>query len=383
MGIATCTVELSNIVVGDLPCNKRRGDFYLMIECASNPEMTTAVAEAKPSKVVHFPEVLTLRLRYSMHEQKVRITVKELHLVGSQDLCEVSLNAMSVIDWTSELEPKRFAMKPRDPTVYCETPPWIVLEFSSPRHDIRYLDTFADSHSTVRTASYTQGVLDSPGSYMDIGMEDFKHRYRLVDSTGHAVQEPMEQHLEKIRCRRACVNCVHHFISCACVLATVTWIAFRAYIGSCYSAFFALAVAAGWPEPPKFPISTLVRKRLLEHCRDAAGCFGGRDPCLPNATQVEAICWRQPKGQPRPIAFGEFAHALLGEETDGVPCFEGVCRAHRAIVPWETSITVGLLSILIWNCCCFRPCANRAIEHKRRKLQRERIRDDHRLLSSA
>ncbi|CAK9061874.1 Hypothetical protein SCF082_LOCUS32336, partial [Durusdinium trenchii] len=49
LGMSTYTVELRNIVVGDLPFDGR-GDVYLAVECAVNPAMMTCVAEDRQAK---------------------------------------------------------------------------------------------------------------------------------------------------------------------------------------------------------------------------------------------------------------------------------------------------------------------------------------------
>jgi hypothetical protein len=55
VGLVSHAVEIRNITVGDLPFDQR-GDFYLSIECSTNPPMITALQEEKLPKVVHFPK---------------------------------------------------------------------------------------------------------------------------------------------------------------------------------------------------------------------------------------------------------------------------------------------------------------------------------------
>merc|ERR1719409_930047 len=101
IGFATHDVEFKNITVGDLPF-PTRGDFYLTVECSSNPDQVTSLREDADPKVVHFPEVLTMRMRKSWLENKVMIKVRELNVLGSQELCELRISAMNVIDWREE-----------------------------------------------------------------------------------------------------------------------------------------------------------------------------------------------------------------------------------------------------------------------------------------
>ncbi|CAK0814988.1 unnamed protein product, partial [Prorocentrum cordatum] len=69
LGLTHYTVELKNIVVGDLPWTGP-GDFFLQVECEANPPINSSLAQSKEPKVVHFPELVTLHLRWSHFEQQ-------------------------------------------------------------------------------------------------------------------------------------------------------------------------------------------------------------------------------------------------------------------------------------------------------------------------
>mmetsp|Transcript_8389 Transcript_8389/g.18319 ORF Transcript_8389/g.18319 Transcript_8389/m.18319 type:complete len:630 (+) Transcript_8389:103-1992(+) len=101
-GVQTMSVEIKNMVVGDLPYEYSVGDFYLSVECDRNPPLVTSLAETQPGKVVHFPEVITLQIRRNPLERRLRLTVKELDVYGHKDLCEVWLNPQDVIDWADD-----------------------------------------------------------------------------------------------------------------------------------------------------------------------------------------------------------------------------------------------------------------------------------------
>jgi hypothetical protein len=194
LGIGSHTIELKNIVAGDLPFDFANGDFYLSVECAANPPMVTSLAEDNSPKVVHWPEVVTLKLRASSMEQRVRIAVKELNVVGSVELCELYLSATDIIDWSDDgpsdviqdpnskmwqranndsdiatvaasnsqahfrTKIRRFAMKVLDHEIERETPPWISLCFEQPT-EARRLETLGRGNpfdligttTTVRT----------------------------------------------------------------------------------------------------------------------------------------------------------------------------------------------------------------------------------------
>merc|ERR1719424_1349292 len=148
-GLTHYTVELKNIVVGDLPWTGP-GDFFIQVECEANPPINSSLAQAKEPKVVHFPEVVTLHLRWSYFEQQVRITVRELGLLGSTVVCSVRFRACDVVDWSHLDDPegrtKRVEMKLADwahslGLHHVLTAPWIHLEFDQPR-EYRDLDHF-------------------------------------------------------------------------------------------------------------------------------------------------------------------------------------------------------------------------------------------------
>merc|ERR1712048_793291 len=114
--------------------------------------MVTSLAEDSKPKVVHFPEILSLRMRQSPFEAKVRIVVKELNVFGFQELCECHISAMNVCDWaTDEQEQiKRIEMKPLNLEFEADTPPWILVEFSEPT-EVRDLESLHGNTTVVRT----------------------------------------------------------------------------------------------------------------------------------------------------------------------------------------------------------------------------------------
>lgn len=259
-GVATYSVELKNIVVGDLPHPRSVGNFYLAVECATNPPMVTSLAEEKPPKVVHFPEVLTLRLRKNILEHRVRICVRELNIVGSVDLCELHLTALNILDWSAddpefvafdddsrkwrrsaakpetdsssntcfETRLKRFQMRVLKRGLDCETPPWICIEFTQPTEP-RNLETlgiwsnFRGAHwSAVRTwgtrwsgdehGNYTKVSTkgddsDEKTPYDEVPVVDFKGQHPLLDPNGNVIKEPNEEVLSRFLRKIAWCNC--------------------------------------------------------------------------------------------------------------------------------------------------------------------------------
>jgi hypothetical protein len=260
VGLVSHTIEIRNITVGDLPFDTR-GDFYLSIECSTNPPMITALQEEKLPKVVHFPENLMLKVKDSFLEPRVRICVKELNVLGSNELCDVFLSSPNIVDWMKEsnhtpakppqgtrgtLEEggggqhniKRFQMRALDNSIERVTPPWIMVEFCD-ADDVREIehDKGLAKSDMVRTWVPVQdrsvkaaGVpppvdmsAGPPGSQagggmqawrlaprmnVDLKMEQFKGFYSLLDDSGNPIQEPEEKNLAKYKRKRHCFSCI-------------------------------------------------------------------------------------------------------------------------------------------------------------------------------
>jgi len=243
-GFTSYSVELKNIVVGDLPFDGR-GDFYLCVECASNPTMVTSLAEDKLPKVVHFPEIITLKIRNSPLEENVRITVKELHVFGSSELCVVNLNAMQILHWTWSAHDddqsermKRFEMKPLSAEITRESPAWILLEFDEPM-EARDIDNLRQV-DMIRTATKSG---TSPQRYDETDIATYKSQYYLLDTTGHAIDEPLEKDLSEIRRLRVCAVWCFHFWNTWTFLLVTAYASFRVYVWSCYRRFSWLTMA--------------------------------------------------------------------------------------------------------------------------------------------
>jgi len=366
LGITTCTVELKNIICGDLPWDQR-ADFYISVECAANPPMVTSLAEEKLPKVVHFPEVITLRLRWSPLEERVRITVKELNLFGSTDLCEVHIPAMSVIDWASSSQNermKRFEMKPTDPSYPSETPPWILLEFGTP-HDERDLDRFHGRINTVRTST-------SDGHFVDRPMRDFKQEYTLLDNTGHVLQEPFEDDLQAIACRAWLVSTLQYGFMCWGAFLLVTLGFLRVWVGLCYRRYKHVTMAL--MNNQTFPMSDYELGSFVNWCHasvDGEGQPFGV-PCKPSFQQVLSVCksdeegGRYPKNQPPVLAF-EGMIKRTGFDT-GLPCGATKCHLNKAFQDYDVYAPI-VIAVYLLLICGIRICGNSMVRAKKYSLQ--------------
>jgi len=361
LGLTSYSVELKNIVVGDLPTG--RGDFYIAVECAANPELVTSLAEDKLPKVVHFPEVITLRLRWSQMEHQVRIVVKALRVVGSTELCQCYFDPNDVLHWTKYQSHRvmRFEMKPTDQSYQMETPPWIAVQFSQPT-EFRDLEHFHGDMDTVRTAT-------DEGHYNDMNVRDFKNTYHLLDQSGSTIQEPLEEDLLRIRRLRWCCNLSYWLCNVGTFLLIVSYLLFRFYTWSCWRQFRMLTVA--YLRGEQFPIPLARLDSVIKECEKlyrGTGIGEGNTTCRPTPDQVLNFCrvthplLEEQTGQPRPHALRMLIYRTFGVIVPGVPCFEGLCNVRSSIaeVDW---LLYGVCVFLVLFACCCRIGANSAVRH--------------------
>eukprot|EP00408_Alexandrium_pacificum_P004032 CAMPEP_0171211462 /NCGR_PEP_ID=MMETSP0790-20130122/29635_1 /TAXON_ID=2925 /ORGANISM="Alexandrium catenella, Strain OF101" /LENGTH=420 /DNA_ID=CAMNT_0011677127 /DNA_START=100 /DNA_END=1358 /DNA_ORIENTATION=+ len=312
LGLTPYTVEIKNIVAGDLPYESSHGDFYLVVENAANPPMMSSLAEEKHPKVVHFPEVITIRLRWSHLEESLRITVRELNIVGSRDVCFCRIDPMHILDWCDDPNEriKRFEMKPVDHNTVFDTPAWILLEFDHPT-EARDLENFHGSINTVRTST-------RDGHYKDTPLDRFKRDYMLLDNNGHAMDEIPEEDLREIQRLKACAFSGFHFLNLVTVAVVVAYTSTRAYLASCYKDYRWLTTA--YKSGVDFPIGVHALKRLALGCKAKVARDGAAlgSPCRPTTEDILGLCRSNatgghfPGAQDRPTAFGDFARQRLG-----------------------------------------------------------------------
>jgi hypothetical protein len=342
-GLTHYTVELKNIVIGDLPWIGP-GDFFLQVECESNPPISSSVAQSKQPKVVHFPEVVTLHLRWSYFEQQVRITVRELGLLGSTQLCSVRVRACDIVDW-SHSDPaertKRLEMKVDDLHEHVVTTPWIFIEFDEPR-EVRDLDHFHHNTSVVRTASRT-------GHYQDDSVSQFKHNHALLDPNGNPMHEPLDEDIEGIRRCREYVVGMSSFCNVVVSITVVVYLFLRGYVYSCDQRYRWLAMASLLNKT--FPISNHDVSRMVETCEERMGGTGiqeGTDPCRPTPAMVADVCLSHfPEVQPRPTAFNKLFESL-GMPMDGVPCSEHLCEHFDAVQKTDAACVCGCTLLVMF-----------------------------------
>ena len=365
LGMSTYTVELRNIVVGDLPFDGR-GDVYLSVECAANPAMMTCIVEDRQAKVIHFPEIITVRVRNCILEGNVRITAKLMNVFGSEELCRVVINPMNIVRWAGQSDPsariKRFQMKTSGMEIDRETPPWILVEFGEPM-EVRDLDNIR-SVDTIRSATRDNQVAE-------FSVANYKHTYYLLDPRGNAIDEPLEEDLAEIRSLRMKAAWCFHTCNCWTIMLVLMYAGFRAYVWSCYRRFNWLTMAV-MTNVTEFPVSFENMEKIGKQCESEVTGTGLQGvPCRPNLEQVNVLCqspvYLNGLHQPWPKAFAgyTFLDGVLGEGNRvGLPCLAGICNIRQKIVENEVSL-IGLCIFLLVSNCVGRWCFESWIRMKK------------------
>mmetsp|Transcript_45562 Transcript_45562/g.115753 ORF Transcript_45562/g.115753 Transcript_45562/m.115753 type:complete len:490 (-) Transcript_45562:207-1676(-) len=373
LGLTTYTVELKNIVIGDLPVTQRC-DFYIQVECAANPPMTTALAEEKLPKVVHFPEIITLRIRWSMLEHRVKITVKELNVFGSTDICTCFIGAMQLIDWAGDPSDciKRFEMKPTNTDGVRETPAWILLEIGLPSDD-RDLDNFHDGgKGIVRTAT-------KQGHYNELAVKEFKHEYALLDASGHAMQEPLEEDLAGLECCSRCFRNIERFLMFWGAVGLLVPSVSTVYANECYRHYRWITMARlAYPDQKVFSHDTLLDISKACHLQfDGTGSDDGSSPCRPTNEAILETCkgpdgGHFPTDQPPVRAFEDVLSTVTMTEHGGVSCPYEVCWVQQTYAKAAGIGTVGGWVAYFLLICCVRFMGFRVVDGRRRRLMTQR-----------
>merc|ERR1712187_988520 len=244
-----------------------------------------------------------------------------------------------------------------------DTPPWILVEFSEPT-EARDLESLHSNTTMIRTATKT-------GETKDRDIVKFKHRYNLVDTTGHAIAEPFEQDLRRIHIFRSIVVGSFSLINTLVLLTVVGYAIFRSYIYSCYRQFEAVTIADLKHTP--FPISDYHLHKLVQGCEhefEGTGIDGGVS-CRPSTDQIMNTCESMPYNQPRPTAFTHVLNEMFGTEIGGAKCFEGLCEFRAKLLEWDWTIAFCCV-LLVLATFGLRYCLNECIRIEKAGIQRSR-----------
>lgn len=355
-GIQPYTIELRNVTIGDLPFD-RRADFYLSVECAANPAMVTAVQEEKLPKVVHFPEIVTLRLRWSYLEEAVRITVKEAHVFGSTDVCHCHIPAMNLLQWAWSEDDctKRVVMKPVSLDER-ETPAWILLE-PSLAGDLRDLDNFHGHTYTVR-----KSVGDH---YEDVSIKTFKQNHSLLDGSGFPLQEPLEENLEKIECLTAFKQNLVHMLQCGGGVVICLFLFGRIYFSACWRRY-KMVTRSQMLNPNATAFSLAELRNVTSDCHrkfDGTGSDSGT-PCNPSYEQVLERCHHRelawPADQPEPAVVMYHSTNVIGFEVPPLVCHPQTCAAYHLFQKYDVYFPIAVV-IYIFVLVCVRVAGRRLV----------------------
>jgi len=373
VGVTSMSVELSNIVVGDIPFY-RYGAFSVTVECGKYPALQTSVQEDQDPKTIHFPEVLTLRLRDTMWDSPVVITVNQINFVGIHKVAEVRLSPTTVAKWAHQgdsFNTKRLALTLHDRNLEAETPPWVSITFGTPTADLRHLDRFhANSSLSVRLATWDNVPDPTTGEFFaEHPLTRMKQDYHLVDGAGNSVQEPDEAELYWLSSCRSLLFATYSILSFLVIGGVGCYGAFRYYVKNCYEKFELLTIAKSW-QPHAFPMPTCALQSISHTCEvrtKGTGLEQGSDICLPLDQQVELTCDSPP--QDRPTAFSFILEDLGYASNKGVKCFDGLCQLRNKIVRFDHIVFFGSLFLLFFIFCLFRPLANSCLDGARVRAQ--------------
>lgn len=431
LGLIPQSIEVNNLVVGDLPFD-HYGDFYLVMETASAPRQCSAVVRDGLAKVTHFADKMILSIRDNCLEGRVVFAVWELNVAGSEKLCEISLSATDIVDWSRPCHrnepPQRFLMSVMNSSPERVTTPWIVMKFqdvSSRLHDIEKEQSYFDGYAKVRLKGklYPQDVqatrwhdslscmscyssvprqdtlmqtwseegLDGEVTHYDI--KEFKEKIIPLDQHGHLAGEPEEEDLRGLRWQEWCCHKLYQIMTFFEVSVVVVWFIFRSYIFSCYRRYRWMTMAEQQDPSIHNELVSLttgqLRAKYLKCQRSVLLPKNDtRWDCDPPDAVVQARCEMADKEEMRPRAFGDFAEffdpldkgitlPVVGNfSIRGVSCHPEVCKWRNKWIMKVDAMSVGILLALVLLNCLVRCVINRRIKkHKRETMEKRKRRE--------
>jgi hypothetical protein len=310
IGLVPTKILIENVVVGDLPRlgTFTRGRVYLQVDVGENPPQVSEVLEDCNPKVAHFHSRFTLDIRRHGYGSPVRFSLRHLHILGHEDMCECFINQADIIDWAgagalrSPKGPLRFRMYPKgqdanqDDTSSVSLPSWIFMEFSVPDEppaESRKMNAFS-----IRVGDHTYNNEES---------KQFKAKYQLLSSSGEPrgdAYEPDEDrviHLRNSKVRQ------REWIRCGVIWVFLFWFAFFVtilYFGTCWAEYKKLDVLVShgveFPDTPE--------DQAFEILRDC----GYGDSFKRTAKQTLKVLKLYFK-----LKFRAFRHAFLLEDAGG------------------------------------------------------------------
>jgi len=405
VGVVPIPVQISNIVIGDLPMYTTQ-DLILSVEVGTMPPQITSTAEDARPKVVQFPDTLLIRVRRSVAEGSVRFCVKAVHAFGCTELCECYINPIVLVQWSKMSRgPKRFRMDPidrhRSDALF---PPWLLLELNP----MQEWGSSPMSEFNVRLTNTQTGLPEE-----DPNPAVFKNKYSLLNTYGTRAEEPDEAtygKLDKMRQRRgAC-------LSQSCLLLTLVAVCFsciRVYCFACYREYQIIHVLDSYQQecpfdanmahhftnrcglggPPLLDLLAGVTHRSIVTSASTASAIisnvsadvagvsvnhsailahlapekrsaiqsavndaiaaGALEPkmnetvamelCDVTPARVEATCKQLPFGCTDP----SLPVSVFGQFTIGLPCDKYTCTAQEKLEPWDVPVLFFCVALFV------------------------------------
>ena len=263
LGVVQIPIELTNIIVGDLPAMSS-GDYYLTVETSSNPPQITAVVENADPKVVAFPDSLIIKVRNSTLESNVRFCVKKMHAVGSVEICDCYISPKMLLLWEeNEQGPVRIRMEPCRRDYNFTLPAWILMELREHVQPSRGVNQFDITVRNIRTGDAIP--YETP--------QDFKKDYSLVDVSGFQSQEPDETSVGNIdaahRAKAVCLGQLFMIL----LLGSGCFLSSRLYCKACFQRYSEITVLNNFGV--LFPVFSHDRTFYSERCALDTNIFVG------------------------------------------------------------------------------------------------------------
>lgn len=361
LGILPRQLEIRNVIAGDLPYNSHQGDFYVTFECGENPPKTSSISTSNP-RIVHWPEIFRLRVRDSIWEAPINVSVKELNIFGHNEIANCTLSATKVFRKfigsenrnVGQMQRMRFQLEPhRDNEAqhHTLTPAWIMLEFGLAQEN-----TYGDhakysilGTQGTRGASITQTVTVDKA----LRSKEFKDKTQLYDKRGRPVDEPPDishavHHADLWRRRQRCCFCVVVF------LFLLFASGFRLYLSQCWQEYEAIHVALQQNKSLSYddlPLSLEVKDRLWrKQKKDRAD--RKHDTYRPKEHEVVETCEASPY---HPRVLERYSRQMKTLGVFGrikIQCTDWSCQGLLDVR--ESKAFLWILGILIFSLVCCR-----------------------------
>lgn len=196
MGIVHKQVRVSDIVIGDLPTSAL-GCFYVEFEVGEHPVQRSSVSPLKDPRTVEIPGDIILSVRDNTNDNDVRMVVKKMRSLGSQEVCHIHISPWQLLRWaehTMDAEKERGQMRLR--MEQCST--WILNEFQSAPWIFMQLDIWdvrcAGQGATMyRPLGSNVTIVDSEaGTQEPMNFLEFRGRYPMRDHHGSTLKDPFK-----------------------------------------------------------------------------------------------------------------------------------------------------------------------------------------------